>query len=123
MIFKGFTIENSSNTLIIEGAGGLCSPINNEYLNIDLIIQLKVPVVVVINNYLGSINHSIMTIQTLQQANIDIIGIIFVGDEVKSSEAFIVAHTNVKKIGYIPFTKQLDKQFIQTQAEQFKTIL
>ena len=63
--------------MIIEGAGGLLVPLNDESLIIDLIQYLKMPVILVSRNYLGSINHTLLSIETLQHRNILIAGIIF----------------------------------------------
>lgn len=66
--------------LIVEGAGGLMVPLNDRDLMIDLIIYLKLPVVLVVRDYLGCINHTILSIEALENRNIEIAAIIFNGN-------------------------------------------
>ncbi|HEY9534177.1 MAG TPA: dethiobiotin synthase [Mucilaginibacter sp.] len=79
----------TDNTLIIEGAGGLMVPLNNTFLMIDLIQQLDADVVLVVKHYLGSINHSLLSIEALQRRNIPIKALIFNGVPNESSEEVI----------------------------------
>jgi dethiobiotin synthetase len=73
-------IPHTDNRLIIEGAGGLMVHLSKDFLIIDLIEKLQVPVVLVSENYLGSINHTLLTIEALQKKGIEILGIIYNGD-------------------------------------------
>jgi dethiobiotin synthetase len=97
-----FTIPQTNNTLIIEGAGGLMVPLNDQFLVIDLIKQLNVEVILVSQNYLGSINHTLLSIQALQQQQIPIAGIIFNGDANANTEDYILNYTGVKLLGKTP---------------------
>lgn len=74
-----FQIPNTDNHLIIEGAGGLFVPINEQDTILDLIHQFKIPVILVANYYLGSINHTLSSIKILEQKNIPIHSLIFMG--------------------------------------------
>jgi dethiobiotin synthetase len=89
-----FHIPETSNHIIIEGAGGLMVPINEKDLMIDLIEQLQIPVVLVSKNYLGSINHTLLSIQELNRRKIPIRGIVFNGEPNKASEEFIINYSN-----------------------------
>ena len=80
----------TNNTLIVEGAGGLMVPLNNEFLIIDLIKKLGIEVVLVSQNYLGSINHTLLSIYALKNYGIPIRGVIFNGSEDISSKSFIL---------------------------------
>jgi dethiobiotin synthetase len=84
------------NPLIIEGAGGIMVPLSENKLIIDLIKQLKVHVIVVSQNYLGSINHTLLTVEALKARDIPIAGIVFNGKTVSSSEEYILHHTKLK---------------------------
>ena len=64
-------IPTTKNTLIIEGAGGLMVPLNRKQLVIDLIMQLNVPVILVVKNYLGAINHTLLTLNLLAEKKSD----------------------------------------------------
>jgi dethiobiotin synthetase len=108
-----FQLPETNNTLIIEGAGGLMVPLNNKELIIDLIKHLSIPVIVVSQNYLGSINHTLLTINTLKQYNIDIKGIIFNGETNMESEGYILRYTQVQSLGNIPLLSNLDKVSIK----------
>lgn len=106
---KQFTLPQTDNTLIIEGAGGLMVPLNNSFLVIDLIKQLNAEVVLVSQNYLGSINHTLLSAQALKQYQIPVTGIIFNGDKDAYSEDFILQYTGFKHLGHIPQYTALNK--------------
>ena len=78
----------TENHLVIEGAGGLLVPLNDTDTIFDL-IQSDYKVIVVSRHYLGSINHTLLTIEKLQQRNVDI-GIVFSGDEYPTTEEIIL---------------------------------
>ena len=102
--------------LIVEGAGGLLVPLNEKGTTIaDWAKHWKLPVVIVSMHYLGSINHTLLTIEALQNRNIAIFGIVFVGNENKETEA-IITQINVPILGRIPLTESISKSFIAEQA-------
>ncbi|MDP1746590.1 MAG: dethiobiotin synthase [Bacteroidota bacterium] len=102
----------TSNSLIIEGAGGLMVPLNDEFLVIDLIQKLKVEVIIVSSNYLGSINHTLLTVEALKSRNIPIAGIIFNGRSTKTSEEYILNYTGLKSLLSIEEETKIDKEMI-----------
>jgi dethiobiotin synthetase len=102
----------TNNRLIIEGAGGLMVPLNDDYLMIDLIKQLDVEVVLVSQNYLGSINHTLLSVAMLKQYDIKIAGIIFNGKTDENSESYILNYTGVKLLGHLPEFETVDKDAI-----------
>ncbi len=90
-------LPKTQNQLIIEGAGGLMVPLNYEFLMIDLILQLQAEVVLVVMHYLGSINHTLLSIEMLKQKNIPINRIVFNGIKEAYSENVIKSlHPNLK---------------------------
>ena len=99
---KKFVLPKTNNKLLVETAGGIMSPLGAGFLNIDLIKQLQLPVIVVSENYLGSINHTLMTVKLLQNAQIPIQGIVFNGDKVPSSVDFILEHTQLPLLFSMP---------------------
>jgi dethiobiotin synthetase len=105
--------------LVIEGAGGLFVPLNNNDCVIDL-IQKEYKVIVVSRHYLGSINHTLLTIEALQNRKINIAGIIFSGNENKSSESIILNKTGVKCIGRIEQEPYFDQNVIKEYADLFR---
>lgn len=113
-------IPNQNNYLIVEGAGGLFVPLSDKYLIKDLIKLIQLPVIVVSMNYLGSINHTLLTIEALKQQNIPVAGIIFNGDANIESENYILNYTGITLLGKIPKADILSKGFIAQQADKLR---
>ena len=111
----------TNNNLLIEGAGGLMVPLNDDYLMIDLIKQLDVEVVLVSQNYLGSINHTLLSVAILKQYDIKIAGIIFNGKTDENSESYILNYTGLKLLGHLPEFETVDKDTI-VKAGDFITL-
>jgi dethiobiotin synthetase len=114
---ENLTPPQTENTLIIEGAGGLMVPLNEKELLLDLIKNLGIEVIVVSQNYLGSINHTLLTINTLKQNQIKIKGLIFSGDENLETQRYLLQYTNVNDLGRIPFIENLSKEEIIKSGE------
>jgi len=111
-------VPDTRNDLIIEGAGGLMVPLNERDLIIDLIKKLEVEVILISQNYLGSINHTLLSINVLHQYGIKVKGIIFNGDENSETERYIQQYTKIKKLGHIPGLINIDRQEIIKLADQ-----
>ena len=112
------------SNFIVEGAGGLMVPLNNEGLTFaDAIVSWNLPTIIVSRHYLGSINHSLLTAEVLKARGVNIAGFIFVGDENKATESIILKHSGVKMIARIPMAQVLDKTFIASQAEKISSLL
>jgi dethiobiotin synthetase len=109
----------TENHLVIEGAGGLFVPLNNQDAIIDL-IQPDYKVIVVSRHYLGSINHTLLTIEALQNRKIEIVGIIFSGEENKATESIILSKSAIKFIGRIEQEPYFDQNVIKDYADQFR---
>lgn len=109
----------TNNHLVIEGAGGLYVPLNDTDCVIDL-IQPDYKVIVVSRHYLGSINHTLLTIEALQNRKIKVAGIIFSGDENKPTEEIILKKTGVKMIGRIDNEPYFDQNVIKCYADEFR---
>ena len=103
------------NGIVIEGAGGLMVPLNDREFVADLIKQLQAKVVLVSRNYLGSINHSLLTAEVCRLYRLDVLGWIF-NDQYLAYEDEIVHWTGFPKIGSIAFSDKPDKEFIKEQA-------
>ena len=108
------------NHLIIEGAGGLLVPLNNSDCIINIIPNLDAEVVIVSRHYLGSINHTLMTIQILKDRNIPIKGIIFSGNENKDTESIILKMSGVKMLFRINEEDKFDKEIIKKYAQKIQ---
>lgn len=105
-------LPKTTNNLIIEGAGGLMVPLNDEHLLLDFIKILNVEVIVVSANYLGSINHTLLTLNTLKQHHIQIKGLIFNDLPNTESEKYILNYSDVNLLGNIPHLSSLEKSQI-----------
>jgi dethiobiotin synthetase len=93
---KKIKMPKTDNQLIVEGAGGLMVPLNNTHLMIDLIDKLKADVILVSRNYLGSINHTLLSVEALLNRGINIRAIVFNGDADQYTENVIAANTRHK---------------------------
>lgn len=119
-----FKMPKTDNGLIIEGAGGLLVPINEEgdYLS-DIISRCGVDVILVARNYLGSINHTLLSVEYLKSRDIAIKGIVVVGDANESSESIISKNTGVKVLHHVPLVDTVTKEFVLKQAELLRIAL
>ena len=109
----------TNNHLVVEGAGGVFVPINNTDCVIDL-IRPDYKVIVVSRHYLGSINHTLLTIEALQNREIKVAGIIFSGEENKATESIILSKSRIKFIGRIEQEPYFDQNVIKDYAAQFR---
>jgi len=107
-----FILPQTDNQLLIEGAGGLMVPLNDNFLMIDLIKKFNADVILVSQNYLGSINHTLLSIAALKQYAINIAGIIFNGRTDTDSENYILNYSGIKLLGAVPEYKLIDKHTI-----------
>jgi dethiobiotin synthetase len=108
--------ELINDTVIIEGAGGLMVPLNNDYLMIDLIKDLNAEVILVADFYLGSINHTLLSCLAIRQRNLPFLGIIFNGNSNPESEDVILKFSGAHDLGRIPKTHSVNKDFIREAA-------
>jgi dethiobiotin synthetase len=112
----------TENHLVVEGAGGVFVPLNDTDCVIDL-IQADYKVIVVSRHYLGSINHTLLTIEALQNRRITIAGLVFNGGENKASEAIILNKTGINCIGRIAEEPYFDTNVIREYADLFRVNL
>jgi len=111
----------TDNHLVIEGAGGILVPLNDNDTILDLILP-NYKVVVVSRHYLGSINHTLLTINWLKSKGIDV-SIIFSGNEHRTTESIILKKTGVTLIGRINEENTIDQTVIKKYAERFRSAL
>jgi dethiobiotin synthetase len=113
--------------LVIEGAGGLLVPLTRRLLQIELFARWGIPVVLVASTRLGTINHSLLSVEALRRRQIPLLGIVFVGDENADSERTIVAMGGVRHLGRLPLLDPLDASTLRAafaanfRAEDFLT--
>lgn len=125
-VIDGITIDlkkivepKTKNHLVIEGAGGLLVPLNDNDTIIDL-IKSDYKIILVSRHYLGSINHTLLSFEALKSRNLKVSGIIFSGDENKATEEIIHNKTKAKFIGRIDNEPYFDQNVIQYYADLFR---
>ena len=108
----------TKNNLVIEGAGGLLVPLNDEHTILDL-IKPDYKVIVVSRHYLGSINHTLLTISFLKEKGFDV-SLVYSGNEHKTTEEIIEKMSGVNVIGRIEEEPYFDQNVIKEYAEKFR---
>lgn len=111
----GITIDLATLTpppgdIIVEGAGGALVPVTRTTLYADLFARWQIPVIVCARTALGTINHSLLTIEALRARGVPIHGLAFLGDAVDDSEAIIAAISGVRRLGRLPILDPLTRE-------------
>lgn len=120
---ENIKLPPTQNNLVIEGAGGLLVPLKNQTLMVDLLPAFNSEVVLVSRNYLGSINHTLLTWEALKSRNIKVLGLVFNGEPNPASENFILDYTGLPKLLSVLPEKALTPAIIWKYAEQMRTRL
>ena len=115
-------MPNAHRPLIIEGAGGLKVPLNEEEFVIDLIQKLSAQVILVSRNYLGSINHSLLTAEACKQKKLDVLGWVFT-DQYLNYEEQVVQWSGYQKLFSVPKLAVINKNSIASEALRIKEFL
>ena len=98
----------SGRWLIVEGAGGVLVPINRGMLQAELFARWHAPAVLCARTSLGTINHSLLSLEALRRYQVPVLGIVFVGDAMPDTERTIVEFGKVRALGRLPILPQLD---------------
>ena len=120
--FDKIILPQTNNTLVIEGAGGVMVPLNDKYFIMDLIKKFDAETIIVIQNYLGSINHSLLTFDVLKNKGIKIIGLVFNGPPHALSEKIILSYTGVPCLASISPEQEINKKIILKYTKNFEKI-
>jgi dethiobiotin synthetase len=113
-------LPETNNTLVIEGAGGLMVPFNTKgETMLDIARNIDSEVVIVSRNYLGSINHTLLTLRVLQDSGVKVLGLIFNGASNPSSEDVILKTTKVPLLGRIKEEYEFTKDLITTYSRDY----
>jgi dethiobiotin synthetase len=118
-----FHVPATTRPLIIELAGGLMVPLNEHELNIDLIHKFGAPVVLISQNYLGSINHTLLSVDICHTHGIEIAGIIFNGERTPATESVILGYTNLKCLARIEKENVVNAQIVKRYADSLADIV
>jgi len=118
-----FKLPETGNNLIVEGAGGLMVPLNDNEFIIDLIERLNIPVALVVRNYLGCINHTLLSISALAQRKITLEYLILNGDFPQDTERIICKNIQQEtKIIRVPDLENITKESIENIVKQLEKI-
>ena len=121
-----FVKNLKTKKLVIEGAGGLNVPINSNYLMSDLCQKLDTPLILVSRTKLGTINHTLMSLEVIKKKKINLLGIIFFGrQELETMETIKffgkkILKKNIKILGRLPVAKELSKNTIQAFTQKIE---
>jgi dethiobiotin synthetase len=109
-----------NKSLIIEGAGGCLVPLNDKDFVIDIAQKFNSPIILVANLYLGSINHTLLTVELLKQRKLHVAGIMFNGKSNPESERIILRHSGYKTIWHVKDEPEINSETIASYAEKIK---
>lgn len=113
-------LPDTENPLVVELAGGVMVPLSDTVTNLDLIRYLNLPVVVVSRHYLGSINHTLLTLEILKSRDVPIYGVLFNGEELPDTERVIEQLSGVRILGRIPTLPQVTRESVGSVAASFR---
>jgi len=99
--------------LIIEGAGGVLVPLTRKIVYADVFARWKLPVILVCRTTLGTINHTLLSLEALRQRKIDVAGVAFIGDENSDNERTICEMGQTFRLGRLPFLDPLTHETLQ----------
>ncbi len=116
---KAIETPKTNNNLVVEGAGGLLVPINDNETILDLILHTD-KVILVSRHYLGSINHTLLSAEVLKAKGIHNVGVIFNGNEHKTTERIILKKTGFPFLGRINEEKMISTQIVSKYASQLQ---
>ncbi len=115
-------LPKSDNLIVLEGAGGIMVPFNKKENYLDLMVKLQLPVVLVTRNYLGSINHTMLSWKVLKDAGLKVAAVIISGEENKTTEQYLETQINVPFI-HVSELEEVNPQSITMEAERLKSTL
>ena len=113
-----FTLPPTDRDLVVEGAGGMLVPLNDEDYVIDFASALSLEIVLVSNLYLGSINHTLLSIEALKHRGLQVKGIIFNGEGNAESEHIIEQKSGWPVLLRIPKLASVDKEVVKEYGQQ-----
>ncbi len=116
-------LPDTQNDLIIEGAGGILVPLNDSNYVIDLAQEFEADVILVCRNYLGCINHSLLSIDYLVKNNFPVKGIVLVGNFDKAVKLAITNYSELPVLAEIPEMSEISKETILNQAQKINVSL
>lgn len=124
IVLERIVAPQSRRPLVVEGAGGLLVPLSSRWLIADLIAHLNLPIVLVVRHYLGSINHTLLSLEAIRVRKLPLCGVIYSGDENQASEEAIQSHGGgVTVLGRINEEPSVTPEVITRYTGQFRGLL
>lgn len=117
---RDFSFPETSNTLLIETAGGLLSPIDSRHTMADFLQHKQLPAFLVMEAYLGSINHTLLCLEVMKQRAIPLLGLIVNRVMDNSAIDFIKNYTNLQEVLYVTALPALNKDEVKIAAQGFR---
>ena len=121
--YTKFEWPQTDKNLLIETAGGILSPMSANTTMADFVAHYELPAILVVQNYLGSINHTLLSIEVLKSRRIHLLGIVINGAANVASEKFIIQYANTPIIARIPQFDRLDNDSIKKCSPEIKQTL
>jgi dethiobiotin synthetase len=118
--FRTFKWPETNKTLLVETAGGLLSPMSDTTTMADFISYNQLPAILVSQNYLGSINHTLLTIEVMRSRGIPILGLVVNGASNQASEDYLEQYSGLKICARIPHFETIDREATRQCAEQIR---
>ncbi len=115
---EALALPPGARPLVVEPAGGLMVPLTGSLLQIDLIARWRAPVVLCAATRLGTINHSLLSIEALKRRGIALLGVAFMGEEQADVERTIVEMGGVRRLGRLPHLAPLDATTLRAAFDQ-----
>jgi dethiobiotin synthetase len=116
---KNITVPHTDNILVIEGAGGLMVPINENLLMIDMIEEWDAEVILVSQNYLGSINHTMLSCLALADRKLKVLGIVYNGEDTLMAERSVLSFCDFPVIGRIKPEREFTPEKVLNYGKSF----
>jgi dethiobiotin synthetase len=114
------TLPEGEDRLVVEGAGGVLVPIREDLLFADLFARWGLPVVLATRTALGTINHTLLSIEALRSRGVPILGVAFIGDPIENTEATIARIGRVRRLGRLPLLPEVTADALRAAfAEAF----
>ena len=121
--YTKFEWPDTDKTMLVETAGGILSPMSANTTMADFVAHYELPAILVVQHYLGSINHTLMSIEVLKSRRIHLLGIVINGPANVSSEKFIIQYANTPIVARIPKFDKLDNEAIRKCAPEIRQTL
>lgn len=111
--------ETDCDHLIIEGAGGLIVPVNDDQYIIDLISHFGYPALLVAKSGLGTLNHTLLSLEAMRNRNIPIFGVVLVGEKHDSNEKAIIKYGHVPRLFRLPILPDINPTSVNEAFQSF----